>query len=155
MGSLDGKLEQLTPEDRKLVEDFVNLLIQRAFRQSADSLDPVTAPPVPAIAPPPLLIVQEPPPAELPAVSTGSGVPRPDMMVPAVHIPEHGAPPAFLELGQDTGDLLTTDYMDYGKFEQKEKIPPSPADAAVQRVKIRLNGKKGKDPTHNLLEWID
>jgi len=147
MESLESKLERLSPEQRREVEDFVNFLIQRSGNSPTAPLTPSAAPPpLISIAPPPLS-VQEP-----------SIVQEPVKVRDLIRIPDSPDPgpqedPVTLlmqEIAVD--DSMVNDYMDYGKFEQP---PPSLATEAVKRVKEKISRKKVHEPTNQILDWID
>jgi hypothetical protein len=147
MESLESKVDRLTPEERKEVEDFVDFLI---FRSGKTPESPPAAPvpsQIPKSAPPPL-IVQEPvhtpenpPPKEydtIPAENSSGPVQAEQTTI----IQE-------IETGSDDG--ITRDYMDYGQFEQQS----SPAIIAVKKVKEKLQKRKEQEKPRVLLDWID
>jgi hypothetical protein len=148
MDTLESKLDHLSAEQRREVEDFVDFLIQRAegirVTVQLPSHDPS---PAKSIAPP--LITPDPAPGEEPPVS-----PAREYALPAAPEPVHEAEPpvAIHEIETDDG------FLDYGKFERAAAapapLPPSPADAAVQKVKRKLIQKREANKTQ-LLEWID
>lgn len=147
MESLESRIERLTPEQRREVEDFVDfLLLKNNFSQapSASSSPPpvmMNAPPVlftdpiPTARPPALrmqdLVVQEEP--RLPAISDGSD-PSP------VH-----------EIAAGDEDWITRDYMDYGRFKQA----PSPATEAVKNMKRETIARETEDRSRHLFDWVD
>jgi hypothetical protein len=155
MESLESKLDRLTPGERREVEDFVDFLIQRAegmrgpvpvvpaFRDTsapARSIAPplITADPVVPDEP-----VAYPAPHEIPAA--------PELIQPAASPAPQ--PPLVQEIETDDGLL------DYGRFEKaaaaaKAPLPPSPADAAIQKVKRKLI-QKSEPPKNQMLDWID
>ena len=150
MDSLESKLDRLSAEQRREVEDFVDFLIQRAegirVTVQLPSHDPL---PAKSIAPP--LITPDPAPTEELPVP----VPREEILPAAAPEPVHEAePPAAIhEIETDDGLL------DYGKFERTAAapapLPPSPADAAVQKVKRKLIEKSEQADKNRLLDWID
>jgi hypothetical protein len=155
MESLESKLERLTPEQRREVEDFVDFLIQRAegirvtVQVAPVSRDTVL--PARSIAPP--LISADPVPAEEPALP-----PVRDAYVPpaaAAPAQESPVPAVIQEIAVDDG---SDGYFDYGKFEKsvpaKAPLPPSPADAAIQKVKRKLI-EKSEASKNQLLDWVD
>ena len=144
MESLESKLERLTPEQRKEVEDFVDFLL---FRSGILQEFPVALPVPPRIlnaAPP--LILQEPDhilensPVKSDAIpveySSGPG--------PA----EQQAP--FREISSPHDDRIARDYMDYGQFDRA----PSPAITAVKKVKERLQKQEEEKKPRVSLDWI-
>jgi len=148
MDTLESKLDHLTAEQRREVEDFVDFLIQRAegIRVTVQ-LPPHDPIPAKSIAPP--LITPDPAPVEEPPASLAR-----EYVPPAASEPVHEAeaPAALHEIETDDGLL------DYGKFERAAAapapLPPSPADAAVQKVKRKLIQKSEASKTQ-LLDWID
>jgi len=151
MESLESKLDHLSPEQRREVEDFVDFLIQRAegirvtVQVAPVSRDTVL--PARSIAPP--LITADPLPAEEPALPPA----REAYVPPAVPAPVHedATPAVIQEIAVDDG------YFDYGKFEKAAvpvPLPPSPADEVIKKVKRKLIQKSEANKTQ-LLEWID
>ena len=149
MDPLESKLDRLSADQRREVEDFVDFLIQRAEGIRVTVQLPSHDPPVTrSVAPP--LITPDPAPAEevavpLPREEVTAAVPEP------VHDAE--APAAVHEIETDDGLL------DYGKFERAAAapapLPPSPADAAVQKVKRKLIQKSEQADKNPMLDWID
>jgi hypothetical protein len=147
MESLESKVDRLTPEQRKEVEDFVDFLI---FRSGKTPESPRAAPvpsQIPKGAPPPL-IVEEP-------VHT---MENPSLMEYDTILTENSSGPVQaeqatsiqeIETGSDDG--ITRDYMDYGQFEQKS----SPAIIAVKKVKEKLQKQKEQEKPRISLDWID
>ena len=148
MDPLESKLDRLSPEQRREVEDFVDFLIQRAegirVTVQLPSHDQL---PAKSVAPP--LITPDPVPAEETAIPESreevlTAAPKP------VH--EAGPSPAMHEIETDDGLL------DYGKFDKAPApaapLSPSPADAAVQKVKRKLI-QKSEVSKNQLLDWID
>jgi len=149
MDTLESKLDRLSVEQRREVEDFVDFLIQRAegIRVTVQ-LPSHDLSPAKSIAPP--LITPDPVPVEEPPVS-----PAREYVPPAAPEPVHEAeaPVAIHEIETDDGLL------DYGKFERAAAapapLPISPADAAVQKVKRKLIQKSEQADKNRLLDWID
>lgn len=152
MESLESKLDRLSPDQRREVEDFVDFLIQRAegirvtVQVAPASRDAL--PSIKSVAPP--LIMADPVVPEEPPV-----LPPREEVLPAAPEPVQGAgpSPAIHEIETDDG------YLDYGKFEKtapapRAPLPPSPADAAVQKVKRRLI-QKSEAQKDKMLDWID
>jgi len=153
MDSLENMLERLSPEQRRSVEDYVDFLLHRSVKQSSGTPDMVPAGSPLDAAPPPLFPVQESPVTESPAIRIAHRAPETGLP-PASDEPDAGTP-VLTEIAPEKEDVLASGYMDYGKFEQPEERTPSPADEAVQRVRVKINGKKDKDPSRKLLDWID
>ncbi|WP_292370427.1 hypothetical protein [Methanoregula sp. UBA64] len=157
MESLESKLDRLTPGERREVEDFVDFLIQRAEGMRAPA--PVvpafrdTSAPARSIAPP--LITADPvvpdEPVAYPAPAPHEIPAAPELIQPAASPAPQ--PPLVLEIETDDGLL------DYGRFEKgaaaaRAPLPPSPADAAIQKVKRKLI-QKSEPPKNQMLDWID
>jgi len=146
MESLERKLERLSPQQRRQVEDFADFLLQRQKESPSPSLNQAGTPLSPAAVPPPLT-VQEP-----------LSAPEPVKVYDLLQGQEQNAgvidedPVTLLMQEIAVDDSLADDYMDYGKYEPP---PPSPATDAVQRVKEKLSQKKENDPAKKMLEWID
>jgi len=145
MESLESKLDRLSPEQRKEVEDFVDFLIFRSGNFSESP--PAAAVPlrIQNAAPPPL-ILQEPV-----HVLENSPLKENDVTrssVPA--IPEEKAAP-LQEIGPVNDDRITRDYMDYGQYDRS----PSPATAAVKKVKAKLQKRAENEKPRVSLDWID
>jgi len=145
MGSLESRLDRLSPEQRREVEDFVDFLIQRSGTFApASPVPPAAPPPLITIAPPPIPL-QEPSPAPEPAKIRTRVQESPD---PAPQ--ENPGTLLMQEIALD--DPRTNDYMDYGKYEQP---PPSLATEAVKRVKEKISRKKVHETGNQILDWID
>jgi hypothetical protein len=147
MDSLERKLERLSPEQRREVEDFADFLLQHRKAAPSPAANPVPAPPPPTHQPPPPPPVQEPSPAAEPVrvydlIRGGDTEPAAPQEDPVTLL--------LQEIAVD--DSFAADYMDYGSYEQP---PPSPATEAVQRVKEKLNQKKKNEPAKKMLDWID
>jgi hypothetical protein len=145
MESLESRLDRLSPEQRREVEDFVDFLIHRSGTfEPASSVPPAVSPPLITITPSPIPL-QEPSPAPEPARTRARIQESPD---PA---PEED-PVALLMQEIAVDDTMINDYMDYGKFEPP---PSSLATEAVKRVKEKISRKKVNDTGNPILDWID
>jgi hypothetical protein len=147
MESLESKLDRLTSDQRKEVEDFVDFLMCRSGNSH-----------------------------ESPGATTGLSLSRnvapPSLTLPdPVHIPEntpvkeseslHGERPSslrneeqatpFQEINVGGDDRVTRGYLDYEELEQH----PSPAMVAVKNVKEKLQQREEKEKPRELLDWID
>jgi len=157
MESLESKLDRLTPGERREVEDFVDFLIQRAEGMRGPApVVPVfrdTSAPARSIAPP--LITADPvmpdEPVAYPAPAPHEIPASPELIQPAAAEPS-SRPSPIQEIETDDG------FLDYGKFEKvvpaRAPLPPSPADAAIQKVKRKLI-QKSEPPKNQMLDWID
>jgi hypothetical protein len=146
MESLERKLERLSPQQRRQVEDFADFLLQRQKESPSPPLNRAGTPSPPAAVPPPLTVQEvSPAPEPVKAYDLIQGQGR-----DSGEVEEDPVILLMKEIAVD--DSLADDYMDYGKYEPP---PPSPATDAVQRVKEKLNRKKENDPAKKMLEWID
>jgi hypothetical protein len=150
MESLESKIDRLSPEQRREVEDFVDFLLYR-YSQAPVPIQPGTrpSPPVRNVAPPPLTLIEPVHVVEYP-------VSRPPDPSPAYEREPSAAGnsdafPAIQEIGAGTDDPVSHDYMDYGRFEQQ----PSPAGEAVKKVKAKLSRSEEQNRSNHLLDWID
>ncbi len=141
MESLGRKLEQLSGEQRREVEDFIDFLLSRTRDGPArGGSDPVPAPYQQDPLPP--LILPEP-------------VARLETGLPCTGAEGEGNPagpePAFREIARGGPGRSSGEYMDYGKFE----VPPSPATEAVEKVKRRIIARESRDRPRDILDWVD
>jgi hypothetical protein len=144
MESLESKLDRLSPEQRKEVEEFVDFLLYRSGN-THEFPGTTQVPMVFKKAAPPPFIVQEP-------VHTPNNIPiKGDDTIPAeiVSDPVQGTP--FNEISSASDDRITRDYMDYEQFDQN----PSPATAAVKKVKEKLLKRAENEKSRVSLDWID
>ena len=148
MESFESKLDRLSPEQRKEVEDFVDFLLIRSGNISA--LPAATPTPVSFqnVAPPPLL-VQEPAHLAEPVPIEGNDSHLVKNSPEPFHDEEQVQPIQEIIIGGE--DRITHDYMDYGQFEQKS----SPATIAVKNVKEKLQKQKEQEKPRVMLDWID
>jgi len=136
MDSLASRLERLTAEQRKSVEDYIDFLLSRTGLQNGEIAGSAPHQNLPD-APPPLLPVAE---------ATAASQKAPEA-------PQESS--RVREIAPAGDDSKGSSYLDYGLFEGAQKSPPSPADEAVERVKKRLSEKKEEAPADNLLEWVE
>lgn len=147
MESLESKLDRLSPEQRKEVEEFVDFLLYRSGN-THEFPGTTQVPMVFKKAAPPPLIVQEP-------VHTPNNIPiKGDDTIPAEIVSDpvqtdQGTP--FNEISSASDDRITRDYMDYEQFDQN----PSPATAAVKKVKEKLLKRAENEKSRVSLDWID
>jgi len=155
MDSLENKLDRLSPDQRREVEDFVDFLIQRAegIRVTVQVASHDAPSLYKSIAPP--LIAPDPVPPEDPAA-----LPRPSEYAPpvaAVPVNEAESPEVIREIGAGAAKETPDGYLDYGMFEKTAPapLPPSPADEAIKKVKRKLIQKSEQASKTQLLDWID
>ena len=148
MESLESKLDRMSSEQRKEVEEFVDFLLYRSENvHESSGTAPVplefkkVAPP-PLILPEPVHIIENSPPKiyDLPRVENST--------IP-VRNEEQISPLQEITLGGD--DRITRDYMDYGQYEQQS----SPATIAVKNVKEKLKKQEDGEKPRVSLDWID
>jgi hypothetical protein len=150
MESLESKLDRLTPDQRKEVEDFVDFLMGRSGN-SHESFGTATGLPSSQYGtPPPLLPTIEPV-----YISNTLPIRQPDHLRAGDFVSsedgERAGPPVIREIGSSPDDPVSHDYMDYGQFEQQH----SPAVEAVKKVKEKLSRAEEHDRSKHLLDWID
>ncbi|WML67393.1 MAG: hypothetical protein METHP_00914 [Methanoregula sp. SKADARSKE-2] len=152
MESLESKLERLIPEQRKEIEDFVDFLLHRSEPAPARQAATVQAPPLLQLVPPPLTA----PELEPGLPSSGESVPRRVIVRSSPPAVAEEPEPVVQEMIVGGDDLVTRDYLDYGKFERgSQTLPPSPATEAVKRVKEKIGNRAENDRSRQLLDWID
>jgi hypothetical protein len=148
MESLESKLERLSPDQRKEVEDFVDFLIFRSGNFPGSPPAALVPPRIQNVAPPPF-VIQEPvqilenSPAKEVDTSPGENPPAP--------VPRQESATPFHEVSAAGDDRIARDYMDYGQFEQKS----SPAVIAVKKVKEKLQKREEQENPRVSLDWID
>jgi hypothetical protein len=147
MESLESKLDRLSLNQRREVEDFVDFLLYRSGSLQGvpgpTSINPSLLSPVPPVIPVMTPIQQDPSPVVVPeqnirqAESSLTGM-------------SEASSPLIQEITVEVEDRISRDYMDYGQFEQQ-----SPATEAIKKVKAKLIQKSEQDKSHHLLDWID
>jgi hypothetical protein len=148
MESLESKLDRLSPDQRKEIEDFVDFLL---FRSGNLPAGPVTAPgPVSRqnIAPPPLILQEPVHLLENSPAGVNDSLPLENS--PASQYNKDPVSPVQ-EITVAAEDRITREYMDYGQFEQKT----SPAITAVKNVKQKLQKREEQEKPRISLDWID
>ena len=149
MESLESKLDRLSPEQRREIEDFVDFLLSRSGRVYCSpntSCDPL---PVLNMAPPPLSEIEP-----VHVVRTRvAGLRDPDLTRDrAVSMAREVAPSVpFQEIDGGIQGRITPDYMDYGQFDS----PPSPATEAVNKAKQKIVAKEEPQKPHHLVDWVE
>jgi hypothetical protein len=147
METLESKLDRLSPDQRREVEDFVDFLQYRSGSPQ-DIPGQVTVNQQPVKAAPPVI-----------PVMTPMMMQETPQVVHEQYIRQEG--PSSLGLSEEqyspiqevtveVDDRISRNYMDYGQFEK-----PSPATEAVKKVKAKLIQKSEQDKSHHLLDWID
>jgi hypothetical protein len=148
MESLESKLERLSPEQRKEIEDFVDFLLSRAVQVRTPSDGSRESVPVLNLAPPPLTLIEPVHVMETSTVRLQDLVRTEDREVPAAR--DEPVPVPFQEIGGGS-DRIAHDYMDYGRFEHQ----PSPATEAVKKIKRKIVAREGQEKPRHLLDWVD
>jgi hypothetical protein len=147
--SLESKLDRLSPEERKEIEDFVDFLLSRSGKVYVPLQQLPIIPPVLTTPLPPLPVTE---PASL--VESGAfsdpGSPRTDSGVQAP-LQHSTTEDSFHEIGGGEQDRINHDYMDYGQFEHHT----SPATEAVEKVKRKIIAREVQDKPRHLLDWVD
>ena len=147
MESLERKLDRLSPEQRKEVEDFVEFLLSRSGLVFPSLNTAVNNPPVLHVTPPPLSLIEpvhagEPGPVRLPDLARTE--------TRAASADESASAP-FQEIDGGFPAEASRDYMDYGHFEQHS----SPATEAVRKVKRKIIEREEQDKPRHLFDWVD
>jgi len=148
MESLESKLDRMSPEQRKEVEEFVDFLL---YRSGSVHESPGTAPVTPEfkqVAPPPLTLSEPVHVTENPRPKIYD-LPRVENSAIPVRNEEQISPLQEITLGGD--DRITRDYMDYGQYESQS----SPATIAVKNVKEKLKKQEVGEKPRVSLDWID
>ncbi len=149
MESLESKLDRLSLEQRREIEDFVDFLLYRSGTCQGASGPAVVNPTVQKPAPP-VVPVMTPIQQDTTLVVAGEQNIRQADDSSSTGMPD-GPSPLIQEITVEVEDRISRDYMDYGQFEQQ----PSPATEAVKKVKTRLIQKGEQDRSSHLLDWVD
>ena len=152
MESLESKLDRLTTNQRKEVEDFVDFLMYRSGNSHESPGAPGTATVLPAsqnVAPPPPTLQE--PVVHVPEDSTVKGYESLHGERPSLPVRNEEQATPFREITVGDDDRVTHAYLDYGEFEQH----PSPAMVAVKKVKEKLQQREEKEKPRVSLDWID
>jgi hypothetical protein len=148
MESLESKLDRLTPDQRKEIEDFVDFLLYRSGNlpvAPGTAQSPVSRQNVASLP----LILQEPVHImENPALKEHDSSPVENSTVP-LYNEEQATPIQEIIVGGE--DRISRDYMDYGSFEKN----PSPATIAVKNVKEKLQKREEQEKPQVSLDWIE
>jgi len=146
MEPLENRIARLTPEQQQEVMDFVDfLLLKNNMTQG------------PASARPSLIMVNTPPvmvpdlPFLQPVGSAAESHSPAENERPASQTNEDHSPFDIYEIAVSGDDVITRDYMDYGKFDGQ----PSPATEAVRKVRHKIIAREEKEKSRHILEWVD
>jgi hypothetical protein len=148
MESLESKLDRLTPDQRKEIEDFVDFLLYRSGNlpvahgaaQSPVSRQNVAS--LPLILQEPVHIMENTP------LEGHDSSPVENSFLP-LNNEERATPIREIIVGGE--DRISRDYMDYGSFEKN----PSPATIAVKTVKEKLQKREEQEKPRVSLDWIE
>jgi len=148
MESLESKLDRLSPEQRREIEDFVDFLISRSGQVCPLMNSPCNPPPVLNVASLRLTMIEQAHGAETQPVTLQELVHNDERTVPVTS--DEPAPTLFQEIGAGS-DRITHNYMDYGQFEHQ----PSLATEAVKKVKLKIIAREDQEKPRHLLDWVD
>lgn len=148
MESLESKLDRLSPEQRKEIENFADFLLSRTG-PACTLPDPTCNPLLVLNIEPPTLPLAQPAEGEdtLPVCVQDLTL-RDDPIEPATV--DTSVPDLFQEI-RSGSDRITRTSMDYDQFEH----PASPATEAVKKVKRRIIAREEQEKPHHLLDWVD
>jgi hypothetical protein len=146
MESFESRLERLTPEQRREVEDFVEFLLQRTMSGQASAT--ISPPPIMLNTPPVFSADPATSPPPQPALRMQDLILREEPVLSVVST-DPAAPMHEITVGND--DALTHDYMDYGRFDPQV----SPATEAVKKVKQKIIAREAEDKSRHILDWVD
>jgi hypothetical protein len=142
MESLESRMERLTPEQRREVEDFVDfILLKSNIRQVPVNASPSTV----MLNTPPVLSADPAPPLQQ------SGRMQELAVQDESRSPGIPASSPVPEITSGSQDWITRDYMDLGQYEQA----PSPVTEAVKKVKRKIIAREAGDTSRHLLDWVD
>jgi hypothetical protein len=148
MESLESKLDRLTPDQRKEVEDFVDFLMHRSGNSHESSGATTVLPSSQNVAPPPLTLPEL---VHVPETSPAKGYQSLQGERSSLPVRNEEQVTSLQEIIVDGDDRVAPGYLDYGEFEQH----PSPAMIAVKNVKEKLQQREEKEKPRELLDWID
>ena len=148
MESLESKLDRMSPDQRREIEDFVDFLLYRSGSPQGVTSQTTALPPVAKPAPPVIPVMAPMIMQETPQVLVHEQNIRQEESSSLGMSEEHYSP--IQEITVEAEDRISRDYMDYGQFEQS-----SPATEAVKKVKAKLIQKSEQDKSRHLLDWID
>jgi hypothetical protein len=148
MESLESKLDRLTPDQRKEIEDFVDFLLYRSGNlpvAPGTVQSPVSRQ---NVAPLPLILQEPVHITENTSLERHDSSPVENSSLP-LNNEERATPIQEIIVGGE--DRISRDYMDYGSFEKN----PSPATIAVKNVKEKLQKREEQEKPRVSLDWID
>ena len=148
MESLESKLDRMSTDQRREVEDFVDFLLYRSGSPQGVSSRTTALPPVAKPAPPAIPVMAPMLMQETPQVVVHEQNIRQEESSSLGMSGEQNSP--IQEITVEVDDQISRDYMDYGQFEQS-----SPAIEAVKKVKAKLIQKSEQEKSSHLLDWID
>lgn len=148
MESLESKLDRLSPEQRKEVEEFVDFLMYRSGTSPGTPATTLVSPDLKKAAPPPLTVPEPVHTSDKPPQKI-CDFPRIDNSSLSSVNEEQVSLMQEITVGAD--DRITRDYMDYGQYENQS----SPAVIAVKNVKEKLKKQGEQDKPRVSLDWID
>ena len=148
MESLESKLDRMSPDQRREVEDFVDFLLYRLGSPQGVSSQITALPPVAKSALPVIPVMAPMLMQETSQVVVHEQNIRQEESSSLVMSGEYDSP--IQEITVEVDDQISRDYMDYGQFEQS-----SPAIEAVKKVKAKLIQKSEQEKSSHLLDWID
>jgi hypothetical protein len=148
MESLESKLDRMSPDQRREVEDFVDFLLYRSGSPQGVSSRTTALPLVAKQAPPAIPVMAPMLMHETPQVVVHEQNIRQEESSSLGMSGEQNSP--IQEITVEVDDQISRDYMDYGQFEQS-----SPAIEAVKKVKAKIIQKSEQEKSSHLLDWID
>jgi hypothetical protein len=146
MESLESKMDRLSLDQRKEVEDFVDFLIYRSGNQVESHAAIPPPPPIQNLAPPSISPVERVYDPESPP----SGIFNASAAGNSSNVRNEEYPAPVREIVVSSDDQITREYMDYGRYEQN-----SPAALAVKNVKEKLQKREKEEKPRVSLDWID
>ena len=148
MESLESKLDRMSTDQRREVEDFVDFLLYRSGSPQGVSSRTTALPLVAKQAPPAIPVMAPMLMQETPQVVVHEQNIRQEESSSLGMSGEQNSP--IQEITVEVDDQISRDYMDYGQFERS-----SPAIEAVKKVKAKIIQKSEQEKSSHLLDWID
>ena len=148
MESLESKLDRMSTDQRREVEDFVDFLLYRSGSPQGVSSRTTALPLVAKQAPPAIPVMAPMLMHETPQVVVHEQNIRQEESSSLGMSGEQNSP--IQEITVEVDDQISRDYMDYGQFERS-----SPAIEAVKKVKAKIIQKSEQEKSSHLLDWID